>query len=297
MSDDAHAIIEYAKQNVTAKIIKLPFGDTEIPFAVVPKHNGQELVSVKKFIDEYRTAPERYTGMAVAQTLESFIAYCQKFGSPVEASIFADSGYIPSIKAVLNYNTVNNPGWKDYGIQYFFPRSQEWNFWMAKNGQKMTQDDLAAFIEDRIMDIIAPPSASKTDDPMNVISMKLEAPIATPGKLLATSRGIAINVNEKVANAVSLSTGEVQITYEQSHSDKKGQPINVPKLFLIGIPVFLDGPLYRLAVRLRYTLSQGEITWRYDIYQPEKALLDAFKESVIKVEKETVFPTYYGAPA
>jgi hypothetical protein len=60
--------------------------------------------------------------------------------------------------------------------------------------------------------------------------------------------------------------------------------------------VFLDGTAYRLPVRLRYALKEGEVTWTIEIHNMDRALRDAFKDGVDMVSKETTFNTYFGRP-
>ena len=56
----------------------------------------------------------------------------------------------------------------------------------------------------------------------------------------------------------------------------------------------MDGVAYRLPVRLRYALKEGEVTWTIEIHNMDRAVRDAFKDGVDKVAKETTFKTYFG---
>jgi hypothetical protein len=74
------------------------------------------------------------------------------------------------------------------------------------------------------------------------------------------------------------------------------KPVKVPNLFLIGIPVFEGGPLYRIPVRLRYRLAGGRVTWIVRRYRPEAVFKDAFDEALARIGEATGLPVLRGAP-
>jgi hypothetical protein len=67
-------------------------------------------------------------------------------------------------------------------------------------------------------------------------------------EMLLLSRGIEINESAKAKAATNLQTGERTLEYVTEHKDGNGGKISVPGLFLIAIPVFKDGVVYRLPV-------------------------------------------------
>jgi hypothetical protein len=67
-------------------------------------------------------------------------------------------------------------------------------------------------------------------------------------------------------------------------------------MFLIGIPVFEDGGIYRLPVRLKYRLRSGAISWSFEIYREEKAIKDALVGAANEVKEGTGLPLYFGTP-
>src|SRR5438128_2600182 len=71
-------------------------------YAVVPA--GKSLTSVKKFIDEYRTEPERREGLAALTTLDSFIDHTKRFADD-DSAVFADvvSRTSAQLVSVLDY--------------------------------------------------------------------------------------------------------------------------------------------------------------------------------------------------
>lgn len=297
--DVAQSVIEYMKSYGKEQFYTVRESESapiEGRLLVIP--DGRTAVSIKPFLDEMLDRPARAKGFARTQTVGSFVEYCARHGAGPETAIFANRDG-PSLTAIFNYHTTSDQaaGWRDRGASYQFPLSDEWKAWMGVNGKQLAQAEFAAFLESNILDIATPPSPAKLDDPNNIIAGKLGSTFATGQKLMEVSRGIQINENVKVTNAITLATGETQLTYEVTHSDKKGLPLKVPNLFLIGIPVFVNGMGYRLPVQLRYRRKDEELTWTLKIYRPEKALAEAFTGACEQVQKETKLPLFYGAPS
>jgi len=119
--------------------------------------------------------------------------------------------------------------------------------------------------------------------------------LAGPTKLLELSRGLQVTEHSKVKTATNLSTGEVQLVYETEHQDQTGQQFKVPNMFLLALPVFEAGAMYRIPVRLRYRLNGGRVTWAILRHRPELYFENAFNEAVQKVRDETELPVFVGA--
>jgi hypothetical protein len=85
------------------------------------------------------------------------------------------------------------------------------------------------------------------------------------------------------------------VSYDEQHRDGAGQPIRVANLFQICIPVFYAGTPYRMAVRLRYRLNGGKLSWSFLLVRPDLVFDDAFRGIVAKVE-ETGTPVFLGSP-
>lgn len=70
----------------------------------------------------------------------------------------------------------------------------------------------------------------------------------------------------------------------------------MPSIFLIGIPVFNNGPFYRIAARLRYRKNGGKIVFWYDLWRTDRTFDHAFSEAVERVKVETDLPVFIGKP-
>lgn len=264
---------------------------------------GRKLHSLKPLLDEYLGKPERRVGTSKAFDLASFIALVLRF-STVDSVVFADPDETaPRLTAVFDYHPSNSRGvdkdgsppadWLKHRATYAPALSDDWTAWEAKDGTFMNQIDFAAFIENQATSLIVP----NLDDPkIKTYAELVQGSFATPSQLIGLSRGLEVSVGIKAKSAIRLSSGEIAMQWEESHADGAGQPIKVPSLFQICIPVFYAGAVYRLAAKLRYRVSAGTMAWAYELIQPELAFKDAFDEMAEKVRKETSQPVILGAP-
>ena len=287
--------------------------------------DGPKLTLSDPLIDPLRETPRERGGTAKLHVLESFIAHANRFKSE-NSALFADSNIsAPKLTSVLDYHPEGPESGKALEANarhchhrgvYAFPLSEEYQAWLKLNGAKLSQQDFAEFLEDRINDVILPPSiladhtqgdtipADKLggdsgqptqDEQLAAMVNRLGGSIATPQKLLELSRGLQVYAQESVRNATNLSSGEVSLQFTTEHTDADGKAITIPNLFLIAIPIFEGGDLWRLIVRLRYRRASSAIVWHYEIYRLRESFREAFKEACVTAREETDLPLFYGS--
>jgi uncharacterized protein YfdQ (DUF2303 family) len=255
----------------------------EVPVLVLTDANGgRQVISAKKFFDEYRQFPERRKGTAELYDLDSFIAHVNRHKDE-DSVIFANPDRAePSLLAIIDYNKAGSediaqPRYNVHRALYRFPLSDEWQAWQAQNVKPLSQADFALFLEDRIGEVLTPPE--DPEDPSYRTATLLGGTFASPSKLLELSRGLKVHIGSRYKGAVNLSSGESQFTWETEHKDADGAPLIVPNLFQIAVPVFKAGELFRIAVRLRYRAANGEVKWWYNLYRDDKVFDTAFREA------------------
>lgn len=271
----------------------------EVPqFATVPV--GRKLESVKTFIDEYRTRPERKVGTSELTTIESFVAQVNR-SKDDNSVIFADvvNRKAPRLIAVLDYNLAGPTGEPRFGqhrAQYKYPVSDQWTAWTAPH-ENMTQVDFAEFLEARIMDVLDP--ASLDPEGKGVLAAfcrQLGIRPASPQALMELSRGLTLHADHKVTQFVNVGTGEAQISFGETHTDSSGAPVKVSGGFAIAIPVFRGGAPYQIPVRLRYRVKEGQVRWTLQPQRLDEVWDDAITESVNAVTTKTGLTTLFGTP-
>jgi uncharacterized protein YfdQ (DUF2303 family) len=275
-ASNAQAIIDHcAKTAHSTETIGVGRAADEI---VLVTAKDRQIHSIQPFVDEIRSQPRRHKGFASLGTIDSFVQYCLAYRTPHTIVLVDDEPSSPSMRAVFNYHEgssaerTSDPGFRDYGALYHFPISDEWTAWERIDGETMDQRVFAEFLEDRITDVVDPNSAAKT---YSALAKTLGLEPATPGKLLALSRGLTVHASSKVAEHRNLSTGEGQVAFETTHKDERGEQLRVPGLFVIAIPVFKHEEPVPLAVRLRYRVRSGQILWTVKLHQADVAWLQA----------------------
>lgn len=265
--------------------------------AVVPaifnRHTGR-LDSLRDELERYRLDPARRRGTATATTLASFMDIVSRVAN-TESVIFARTEWPnPKLTAVIDYHQAGPAGRPRHGehrVVYSFPVTPEFQAWIATNGKPLDQGGFAAFVEEH---------AAEMSSPMDIERAELEplfqTKFATPAEMVQLARGLTIHVAGKVRNTLTLQSGESEIVFVEEHQDSRGEKILVPGLFMISIPVFLDGMPVRIPARLRYRAREGQITWFYQLYLWERWVRERVVEDLRTAAKLTGLPTFEGAP-
>lgn len=301
---EAEAVADLVRKHIAASLLAVARGgQDEATVLVLP--DGLKAHSVKPLLDEYLETPERVRGTATLTDLNSFIAHVSRFKDE-DSVVFADEGSgdqsrSPSLTCVYDYNSPTtelgagngNARWCQHRASYWFPLSPEWKAWVGQHGKVMSQTDFAAWVENRIADISDPTKPGPT---ALEFSAKLDARFATPAKLLEISRGLEARVDSTVKNVVRLESGEVQINYVTQHTDAQGAPLKLPTAFLIGVPVFKNGVPWEVAVRLRYRMNDGRLSWWFELHRQDRIFKAAFEEAVKHAGEATGLLVLLGAP-
>lgn len=306
---DAQVVADIVAHHVAANVIPVapPSGTagvpTSVPVLVRPDGDGGIVTqSLKALIEEYRTAPERRVGVATMLTLESLIDHTNRF-KDADTAVFADNRRdTPCLLTVFDYHRIGAEGAPRFGTHrasYQFPLSDEWQAWAKFDGATMDQSEFAEFLEDRIGDVEVPPELGGDDEPTQKLAAllaRLGGRLAGPATLMDLSRGLKVTADERVHQALNLSSGESQIQYACEHRDEQGAPLKVPNLFLITIPVFNSGDVFRIPVRLRYRVRGGAISWSYHLHRTDQVFDAAFTDACRMVIEATELPLFVGKP-
>ena len=295
MEIDAAKLIEALRAG-EPQIIAVEHDGIEAPVAVLPQpHGAAKLQGVKEYIDSYRKAPERSTGVATAFTLSSFIDLFKRHKDE-HSAVFADivDPANPSLLGVFDYSQNSaNPRFGQHRLRYEWPISEEWDAWRNRNLKAMSQAELAEFIDDRIADI-----GEASDHPdAETVAKLLHGTFATPAQIYTLSRGLAVSASISVKQAVSLEDGRISVQFEEGeHKGDDGKPIKVPNLFVLNIPIFVGGPAVPIIGRLRYKLAGGKISWHFDLWQIRNVTRRALLDDVTRVGEAVGVTVYGGIP-
>lgn len=302
---DTAALADFLEDHAGARV--LGEGDLDArPLVVLPENRRIE--SLKPLLDQFRAYPERITGHSIHLTLDSLITHIQAHDThrtvvfisrdPARAVVVYDYMSGNSMEASIKAG----PNWRDWRAVHEFPLSREWRLWSQASGTRKSQAEFAAFIEDRILDILPPPDltgepAHDGDRMLRDLARLLNGTFAGPERMMDLARGLVVHETSRVGEVINTNSGEGSIIlFEEEHTDGAGQKLTIPSLFCIAIPVFDQGTRYRMVARLRYRKSREGLTWWFDLQQAKEVFDDAFADAANRIAAEADVPVYAGTP-
>lgn len=185
------------------------------------------------------------------------------------------------------------PRWGRHRAKYAFPVSKPWTTWTATNNKPMSQEQLAIFIEENLVDV-QPDDGG--DEGLRKVIDQTRLVVADPLRLLEMSREFRVVGAEEGGESVTLSTGETEISFKTkiTTTDASGARVVVPTAFVVALPAFEGGALYRLLVRLRTRRREGRNSFTFDIYRLERTKELAFQEECEGISKRADVPLFFG---
>jgi uncharacterized protein YfdQ (DUF2303 family) len=218
-----------------------------------------------KSLEEYLPRPLRLEQQVEMHDAESFIAYVNNFKLPGPTRLFFNQEK-ESFTAVLDYHEIQTPSWCGHEASFTARRSQEFQAWMGQNRKATSQVEFARFLEENLPDIVDPAGA----------------------ELLEMALTFEAKKDVEFASGVRLANGQVQFTYNEvvRGTAQKGT-FEIPEKFVLGIPIHIGGPAYRIDVRLRWRLNDGKVTFAYELVRPHRYIEDALKEIRQRITSET----------
>lgn len=312
----AQTVAQLMAENGDTETISGPDGTFLVS---VPK--GRELRDITEAMRKHAEydQPHRRRGTARMGDLASLIAWANRFKGETSVLYAAKglSGKPPSMMCIADYHAegphvVSPDGdptarFAGHRATYDFPMSEKWLAWKEASGKAMSGVEMGVFLEDNILDVIDPPlsltspgvrGSEATDADLRLIDIaaRLDGKFGNAMQLLGMAKSFTVNETADYTVANNSTTGEQTIQIKSEHLDSAGQPIRPPKLFLIAIPVFENGPAYRLPVRFQYRKAGSSVKFFLTLHDPRAAMDDAFGEAIEAAKSETGLPLLLGSP-
>lgn len=314
LDNDTESLFRHATELGAISILKVEIGHgpdkIAMPIASVPE--GRALESIKPYLDEYASQPDRRTGNAILADLSSLAEWTNRHKSK-DSVLFCDTDpKAPSMTAIIDYHAEGDDNEKTarfgrFTGHYAFPLDERWKIWSAINGKALNQAMFAEFLEENVNDLIAPDM--KIDGAGNEIKFDplahrdavskflalIGGEVATPAEVVKLSRGLSLTAQAKVGSRVNTQSGERAVVYEEVHTDGNGEKIRIPQLFLICIPFFhLSTNFYRIPVRIRYGLSDGRVIWTLALWNTDEIFDEAVRDAAADACADTALPLFFG---
>jgi uncharacterized protein YfdQ (DUF2303 family) len=297
-AEGIRAIVELAQEASDIQILMLPTSGlgpglpASVPLVLDRRKGEDAITGLKSIIDQYRLEPGSLIGVGTTTTLQSFIELVNRHKNEGSAVFAKTSWPAPALTAVIDYHGAQAAArWGKHRITYAFPVTDEFKVWIEKNGKPMEQAEFASFLEDHAAELSAAygPEAAEYET-------LFKEKFATPADLISLSRNLEIHVSAKVKRAERLQTGERTIEFVEDHLNAKGEQVDIPGIFMVSLPAFIDGENVRIPARLRYRVQGGSITWFYQLYRWQFWLRDQVKNDLDTVKQQTELPTFEGSP-
>ncbi|RNF34065.1 DUF2303 family protein [Paracoccus methylarcula] len=313
----AETVIEEMKRVGEVQFVSLPTAEApETPYIVAAPEGMKlhDLTAQHRSVME-ALRPLQRKGKAQLADIDSLITWTNRFKGEATA-LFGQIHPTPRMISVIDYHgggaPVIDPESGDPSAShgrhtgvYTFPVSEEWKRWTGISGKSLTKDEFGEFIEDNANDFLDPTPAllgkvsgdlQPWEERMIEIAQKLQGRFGQYAALAHLSREFQVHETGHLQVKTDRDTGEARVQFLTEHKDPDGQPLSLPNLFMIAIPVFEEGALYRLAVRFRYRKSGSEVRFIVSLYNADVALRDAAREAMYRAQAETEVPLMMGVP-
>lgn len=263
-----------------------------------------------------RLKPARRTGTARFESADSLIAWTNRHKSN-DSVIFAkiEGSDHHAITTIIDYHEAGAPETSRvmpdqranacrHRGHFPFPLSDEWRRWTGASGKALSMAEFGEFIEENAKDVLDPTPAllgagkpsAPWEERMIETAQRLGGRFGSYAVLQSLANGFKVIESQDVEVKINRDTGETEVQFLTQHKQPDGQPVKVPNLFMVAIPVFQLGALWRLAVRFRYRKVGGDIRFTLAIHEASVIRRKAMLEVVEAVVKATDLPVFIGSP-
>lgn len=232
------------------------FRELAVPFVV--RDADQMVHALTDLLENPLEDPGRIRAAAEFLTVESFVDYVKAFQVKGRTKLFA-SAQGAEVTAYLDYHGPNTPSRVTHSARLKLKLSREWQTWFSNNKKQIPQATFAEFLEDNVLDIIQPDSAT----------------IIEAAKHLEAKKNVAFT------SGINLRDGSIQFKYEEEIESRGKGDLEVPDGFIIRVSPFDRGTAVSVPVRLRFRITDQKLFFIYVMQQPENILETAF-EGVIE---------------
>lgn len=201
-SSDIEAAIQAGKDQAQL----LPEVPSHLRAIIVPK--GSELRSLTR---DKMERPRFITAAPQFHESKAFIAYVNEFKDRATRIFYTQDG---NFIAVIDYHDANEAmgDHGDHVAKLTLKRAPEWLDWVKANGEAMTQQDFAEFIEDHARDVTQP----------------------DPEQMLVIATGLQAKMGAEFRQAINQSDGTIQLQYDEKvEGTVRGSQQPIPKQFQV----------------------------------------------------------------
>lgn len=219
--------------------------------------------------------PKNIAQAVVIQTAESMGEYLSAYKT-TSSLLFANID-ANRIVGALDYHSPSAPELVTHTATLNLPFSSEWKIWTGIDGKMMSQLDFARFLDENTPDIASPHGADLVEVVRDLITVK----------------------SQNAAASVDINKDNVDFRFEATTDARSGRggQLEIPKTFMLDIPVYFGEPSIQIEARLRWGESEGGVKFGVALLRKDNKRQDEFHRVAKEVSEAAGLKLIYGALA
>lgn len=250
-----------------------------VPILLTPGSSGG---IDRKSLELLLNAPHRPSIHVKLATSKDLHAYLVKQSTKIpddsatsdNVVVFADRDKL-TFHAFLDYHhQAEDHRWLNHSASVTYKESHQFGIWKGSDGEKMSQEEFAEFLDENVLDITDP----------------------TGSDVVSFASCLEARRTEVFKSSKNLANGEVQFNWSNESS---GDAVTkFPTDMKIGIPIWTNGEKIQIPVKLFFRVSEGQLLFWYKLRQLE-AIIDTLWNDDVKFIAESlsnIGSVYQGLP-
>lgn len=247
--------------------------DTSLVVARLRHDELVHVISLEKHLD----APLRPRGTANLHDPADFTEYVNRLATPAYTTVWADPDAGRLVAVFDDHADYEDPGWRSHTATLTLKADPDWAAWLAMDNKPGGQARFAEHIENLAHTVIDPDAAT----------------------MLELARTFDAKRNVNFRSGVRLDSGDVQLTYEEVTKAKAGEKgeLEIPSAFTIRVAPFLGVPAADISARLRWRITDGDLSIGYALLRPDRVRRDIISALIGEMrDKLEAVPVFMGTP-
>ncbi|MGW2720807.1 DUF2303 family protein [Streptomyces sp. NPDC001492] len=224
---------------------------------------------------EYTGQLARKVGTTVVRDAASFLTYYAKHHDDA-SEVYSDVEKL-TVVAVLDAHSADEPGFGGHRLSLQLRRTKAWEEWTKLDGNLVSQDDFANFLEDHLPNLVEPDAAT----------------------MLEIAQSIKATTKADFQSSSRLQSGERKFSFVEDTKASAGSKgdIAIPETFKIAVQPFEGADPYSMTARFKYRLGGGQLALGFKLEQPEERAKAAFTDVLQQIAEGIDTPILNGTPA
>lgn len=226
--------------------------------------------------DHIARAPMRRAGSITVHTPASLVQFAARHLDIDQSTLWGDVDNA-RITVVLNDDgpaASHDPDWADHRVVLGLKPSPEWDAWTSRNEKGMSQEELAEFLEEHLVEVLDPDGST----------------------LLEVTRTFQATTGATFRRAQSMQSGQVQLTWQEEGTAKAGSSgqLEVPKDFTIRVRPFVGTDPVEVRGMFRYRVASGQLQLGFRLLNLDEHRRTAVEEVLSEVADDLALTPFEG---